>query len=109
MRLPLYVDALICVPLLHLRLLLRANNKRFRKLQAFVMSFFNIYVLCTQLVFSYTYYKYVYIYIYIYIIYIDRYRYIICIYTNLPVNVIVRLPHPRSGDSQGQEMMHVTM
>ena len=32
-----------------------------------------------------------YIYIYIYI------------YTNLPVNAIVRLPHPRSGDSQGQE------
>ena len=26
------------------------------------------------------------------------------IYTNLPVNVIVRLPHPRSGNSQGQEM-----
>ena len=25
------------------------------------------------------------------------------IYTNLPVNAIVRLPHPRSGDSQGQE------
>ena len=25
------------------------------------------------------------------------------IYRNLPVNVIVRLPHPRSGDSQGQE------
>ena len=25
------------------------------------------------------------------------------IYANLPVNVIVRLPHPRSGDSQGQE------
>ena len=24
-------------------------------------------------------------------------------YTNLPVNVIVRLPHPRSRDSQGQE------
>ena len=24
-------------------------------------------------------------------------------YTNLPVNTIVRLPHPRSGDSQGQE------
>ena len=36
-------------------------------------------------------YIYLYIYIYIYI------------YTNLPVNVIVRLPHPRSGDSQGQE------
>ena len=32
-----------------------------------------------------------YIYIYIYI------------YTNLPVNAIVRLPHPQSGDSQGQE------
>ena len=25
------------------------------------------------------------------------------IYTNLPVNAIVRLPHPRSRDSQGQE------
>ena len=25
------------------------------------------------------------------------------IYTNLPVDVIVRLPHPRSGDSQGQK------
>ena len=25
------------------------------------------------------------------------------IYTNLPVNVIVRLPHPQRGDSQGQE------
>ena len=25
------------------------------------------------------------------------------IYTNLPVDVIVRLPHPRSGDRQGQE------
>ena len=24
-------------------------------------------------------------------------------FTNLPVDVIVRLPHPRSGDSQGQE------
>ena len=27
----------------------------------------------------------------------------ICIYTNLPVNAIVRLPHSRSGDNQGQE------
>ena len=27
----------------------------------------------------------------------------IYIYINLPVNVIVRLPHPRSGDSQCQE------
>ena len=33
-----------------------------------------------------------YIYIYIYIL-----------YTNLPVDVIVRLLHPRSGHSQGQE------
>ena len=32
--------------------------------------------------------------------YIDVYIYI---YTNLPVNATVRLPHPRSGDSQGQE------
>ena len=29
----------------------------------------------------------------------------ICIYyTNLPVNAMVRLPHPRSRGSQGQEM-----
>ena len=27
----------------------------------------------------------------------------LAIYTNLPMDVIVRLPHPRSGDSQGQE------
>ena len=27
----------------------------------------------------------------------------IYIYTNLPVDIIVWLPHPRSGDSQGQE------
>ena len=27
----------------------------------------------------------------------------IYVYTNLPVNAIVRLPHPRSGGSQGQE------
>ena len=33
------------------------------------------------------------------IIYIQIYN----IYTNLAVNIIVRLPHPRSGDSQGQE------
>ena len=37
-----------------------------------------------------------------YIIYI--YIYYICIYTNLPVKAIVRLRHPRSGDSQGQEI-----
>ena len=28
----------------------------------------------------------------------------IYIYNNLPVNAIVRLLHPQSGDSQGQEM-----
>ena len=38
---------------------------------------------------------------YIYIIYV--YIYIYILYTNLPVNVIVRLPHPRSGDSQDQK------
>ena len=27
----------------------------------------------------------------------------IYIYKHLPVNAILRLPHPRSGDSQGQE------
>ena len=42
---------------------------------------------------TYIYYIYIYIRIYIYIY----------IYTNLPVNAIVRLPHPRSGNSQGQE------
>ena len=31
--------------------------------------------------------------------------YIYTNYTNLPLNAIVRLPHPRSGDSQGQEMV----
>ena len=36
------------------------------------------------------------IYIYIYI------------YTNLPVDVIVTLPYPRSGDSQGQETFLAT-
>ena len=47
---------------------------------------------------------YIYIYIYIYYIYIYTYRYryryidrFIYIYTNLPVNVIVKLPHPQSG------------
>ena len=38
-------------------------------------------------------FRWIYIYIYIYI------------YTNLPANAIVRPPHPRSGDSQGQEIM----
>ena len=37
---------------------------------------------------------FMYIYVYIYIMYI---------YINLPVNVIVRLPHPRSGDRKVQE------
>ena len=41
---------------------------------------------------------------YIICIYIYTYIYIyIQIYTNLPVNVIARLSHPRSRDSQGQE------
>ena len=31
--------------------------------------------------------------------------YIIYICTNLPADAIVRLPHPRSGDSQGQETL----
>ena len=41
-----------------------------------------------------TLFSWLHIYIYIYNIYI---------FTNLPVNAIIRLPHPRSGDSQGQE------
>ena len=48
-------------------------------------------------------YIYIYIFVYVYVyVYIYIYIYIY-IYTNLPVNVIVRLPYPRSGDSQGQE------
>ena len=39
--------------------------------------------------------KYIYIYIYIYI---PTHT-----HTNLPVNAIIRLRHPQSGDSQGQE------
>ena len=35
---------------------------------------------------------------------IDKYNVYIYIYTNLLVNAIVRLPHPWSGYSQGQEM-----
>ena len=55
-------------------------------------------------------YIYIYIYIYVYIYtYICIYVYMIymhikfikCIYKNLQVNAIVRLPHPWSGDSQG--------
>ena len=41
---------------------------------------------------------------YIYNIYIYN-IYNVCINLNLPVNVIVRLPHPRIGDSQGQETL----
>ena len=48
---------------------------------------------------------YIYIlYIYTTCFYVYMYEYIyIYIYTNLPVDVIFRLPHPRSGDSQGQK------
>ena len=48
-------------------------------------------------------YIYIYIYMYVYIYIIDLLIFIVYIYTNLPVNAIVRLPHPQSGDSQGQE------
>ena len=44
-----------------------------------------------------------YVYMWLYgCIYKHSYMYI-HIYAKLPVNVIVRLPHPRSGDSQGHE------
>ena len=45
-------------------------------------------------------YIFVYIYMYIYIKHINIYR-----YTKLPVKAIVRLLHPQSGDSQGQETL----
>ena len=51
----------------------------------------------------------IYIYIYIYVIYIYIYViYIIYLYTNLPVNAIVKLPHPWSGNIQGQEILLAT-
>ena len=43
---------------------------------------------------------------YIYVIYI--YYIYICIHTNLLLNATVRLPHPRSGDSQVQETFLVS-
>ena len=48
---------------------------------------------------------YIYIY-YLYILYINLYIFVyiyIYIYKNLLLNGIVRLPHPWSGDSEGQE------
>ena len=53
----------------------------------------------------YTTYLHVYIFAYIHTyLHIFKFAYIyIYIYTNLPVNAIVRLPHPQNGDSQGQE------
>ena len=47
-------------------------------------TFYIMYTIC---------YIYIYMHVYIYIY----------IHTNLPVSDIVRLPHPWSGDSQGQE------
>ena len=65
------------------------------------MYIYYIYSICMYICGYMVICKYIYIYMYIYI-YIFSYMYI-QIYANLPVNVIVRLPHPRSGDSQGQE------
>ena len=48
----------------------------------------------------YTYIIYIYIYIYIYNVYICVNIYI---YTHKFTSKCHRLPHPRSGDSQGQE------
>ena len=41
----------------------------------------------------------------IYMIYMHI-KFIKCIYKNLQVNAIVRLPHPWSGDSQGSNHQH---
>ena len=63
--------------------------------------FCEIWVLCvSQITYNHLYIC-IYLYIYIYgLKYIYIYLYI---YTKLPVNAIVRLPHPRSGDSLGKE------
>ena len=50
---------------------------------------------------------YIYIYIYIYYIYIHTNgEPHICQYANLSKNPIVRLPHPRSTDSQSYDLVH---
>ena len=62
-----------------------------------------------KLIYTYIYiYIYIFIYNYIYYIYnyIQLYIYyykIYYIYTNSPVNTIIRLSPPRSGDNKGQE------
>ena len=56
-----------------------------------------IYIIYIYILYTYIFILYIYIYIYTYIC--------ICIfiYTNLPISHIVRLPHPRSEESQGHE------
>ena len=56
-----------------------------------------IYIMCIYI------YVYIYVYIYIYIMCPSAWVATIYIYANVLVNVIVRLAHPWSGDSQGQE------
>ena len=65
---------------------------------------YNIYNIYMYDMYVYIYIIYIYIYIYIYIcIYIYIYNIYIYISSKFTRNVIVRLPHPRSGYSQGQE------
>ena len=66
----------------------------------------NIYNIYIYIYYTYTIYTYIYL-SNIYNIY-NIYIYI-CIYihTNLPVNDIVRPPHNRSGDSQGQDPIYL--
>ena len=60
---------------------------------------YNIYIYIHLIIISITVSIYLYLSIYIYVLYVYVCVYIyIYIYINLPVNVIVRLPHPRSGE-----------
>ena len=86
-------------------------------LYIFIYIYINIYVyiyMNTKYIYIYIYFVFIYIYTYIFIyIYINIYKYIlgcryIYKYTNLPANVIVRLSHPRSGDSWRHETFLTT-
>ena len=66
----------------------------FQLLVLYIHIYKHIYLSIYLHIYIYT-YTYIYIYIYIHIH--------IYIYINLPVDAIVRLSHPWSGDSQGQQ------
>ena len=69
-----------------------SNGSQYSNIYIYIYIYM-LYVYSLYILHVYINYIYIYIYIHIHIY----------IYTNLPVNAIVRLPHPRSVDRQGQE------